>query len=233
MTLPASGDISLNNVNTETGRSSGYSIDMDWVRGVAKTSIGGSTGVTDMDTLHDKAYYQNNTQGNCDNGNCTTGDANCGNIQCRNCYNTALDNCANCDTQSWLQPNCNCACTYNCNTNQASYNCNCACDCSIVCACACSDIKLKTDVAVIENALDKIDQLTGVMYNWNGLAGYYGKQPGQRTMGVIANKTQTVVPEVVGPYKDVLTVDYEALTGLIIEAVKELKTQVNDLKRKG
>lgn len=133
MTLQASGQISFDNVNTEVGNTSGTLIGMDWIRSVAKSTVGGSTGVSDMNTLHDKAYYQNNVSGNCNNGNCAVGSANCGNINCINCQIAPLANCLNCDTQKYLQPNCNCNPTYNCTQSQVSYNCN--CDCEIWCPC--------------------------------------------------------------------------------------------------
>ena len=134
MTLPVSGDITYDQVNVEVGNASATSLGMDWIRGVAKTTIGGPTGViSDMNSLRGLTYYTNDTMGNCDNGNCATGSGNCGNINCTNCYNSTLGNCRNCDTQNYLQPYANCNPTYNCNSNQVSYNCN--CDCSIFCPC--------------------------------------------------------------------------------------------------
>jgi hypothetical protein len=135
MTLPSSGQIGFSDLNTETGQPAGYSASMSWVNSNAKTTIGGSTGViTDMNTMHGLAYYQNNTTGNCANGNCTS-NCNCGDHNCSNCLISGTVNCANCDSQSYLQPNCNCNCTYNCTTSQTSINCN--CNCSFICACAC------------------------------------------------------------------------------------------------
>jgi hypothetical protein len=105
---------------------------MSWVKDNSKTSVGGSTGVVkDMGSLYNKAYYQNNMGGACNNGNCTN-QCNCGNINCNNCVISGTVNCANCDTQKYLQPNCNCNCTYNCTTTTTSYNCNCDC---WICAC--------------------------------------------------------------------------------------------------
>jgi len=242
MTTPSSpSSISISNVNVEVGRASNYTTDMDWIRGQTKTSIGGSTlgssaSAIDLNTLYNKTYYQNSTAGNCDNGNCTNTGGNCGNKNCADCYTSAI-NCINCDSTSYLQPNCNCRTTnYNCTKNQ--YTINCDCDCPIVCACACSacrcacsDISLKDEVETITGALETVDKLEGVYYTWNGKAGHYGKIPGQRTMGTIAQKTQTVVPETTGMYKDVLTIDPDGINGLLIEAIKELKKEVNQLKK--
>jgi hypothetical protein len=231
MTLPASGQIAFSDINTEVGSASGYSSSMSWILSNAKTTVGGSVNViADMNDLHGLTYYLNDNQGNCNNSQASDCNCNCGDHNCGQCVNCTAVNCVVQDSQAYLQPNCNCACTYNCTHSATSINCN--CNCSLVCACACSDITLKRDVVVISGALDKVNQLEGVYYSWNGQAGYYGKVPGQRTMGVIANKTQPVVPEVVGQYKDVLTVDHEGLNGLLIEAIKELSQQVNDLKGK-
>jgi len=131
MTLPASGPLTINDVNIETGRGSGTTTGIDWIRDNTKDNA------TNLNQLYSRAYYQRNVDGNCNNGNCTS-NCNCGNIQCNNCVISETINCSNCDTQSWLQSDCNCACTYNCNTSQTTYNCNCDCACAcFVCACAC------------------------------------------------------------------------------------------------
>lgn len=137
MTTPNWGNqIALSDVNNEVGWGNPHQLGMDWVRAVGKTGVGGNVNVfSDFNNMHDKAWYQNNNQGNCNNGNCTS-NCNCGNIQCNDCVISGTVNCANCDGQAYLQPNCNCACTYNCTTSNTSYNCNCNCDC-FVCACAC------------------------------------------------------------------------------------------------
>ena len=132
MTLPSSGAIAFSDVNTEIGQASTYSSNLNFLNNLIVA--GQRPGTPNMGGFYSKAYFQNNTQGNCNNGNCTT-NCNCGNINCTNCYISGTVNCTNCDGQQWLQTNCNCACTYNCTTGTVSYNCNCACNCSkIVCA---------------------------------------------------------------------------------------------------
>ena len=172
MTLASSGKLSFSDIETEVGKTVGSQLDMTWVRSNSKLAIGGATGVIkDMNSLHNLAWYLNNTQGNCSNGNCSTASSS-GNIQCQNCSLTALSNCVNCDSASYLQPNCNCACTYNCSqVADQSYNCN--CDCPLVCACACSDERLKLDVTNIRDALQMVGQLQCVYYKWNQAAGSY------------------------------------------------------------
>ena len=95
-----------------------------------------------------------------------------------------------------------------------------------------SDEKLKDDVKTIDSALDKVKKLRGVEYTWNK-----GSRKGQKDIGVIAQETEKVVPEIVrehemplidgGVYK---TVDYEKLTAVLIESVKEQQKQIEELK---
>lgn len=136
MTTPATGAISLNDVKTETASATGASPSMEWVKDNTRKVVGTAPvpAVTDLDTVHNKAWYKSTMGGACNNGNCTTGSTNCGDRNCANCFNSALTNCVNCDTKNFLQPNCNCACTYNCTSNQVTVNCACAC---WICACAC------------------------------------------------------------------------------------------------
>ena len=88
-----------------------------------------------------------------------------------------------------------------------------------------SDEKLKDNVKTIENALDKVSQMRGVTYNYKSEL-----NDGQRGTGVIAQEMQQVMPEVVeeGEY---LSVAYGNLVGVLIEAVKELKEQLDNCKK--
>jgi hypothetical protein len=97
-----------------------------------------------------------------------------------------------------------------------------------------SDQRLKDDVQTIDNALDKVCNLRGVSYTWNN-----GSRKGQKDLGLIAQEVEQVLPELVrekempmidgGTYK---TVDYEKIVGVLIEAVKELKAEIESLKSK-
>lgn len=84
-----------------------------------------------------------------------------------------------------------------------------------------SDERLKENVETIEGALDKVSQMRGVMYD----------KDGERGTGVIAQEMQQVMPEVVeeGEY---LSVAYGNIVGVLIEAVKELKEELNKCKCK-
>lgn len=122
MTLPASGQISLSNVNVEAARGPTVTIDMAWISGNTKDAA------KSLSALYSRAWYQRNVDGNCNNGNCNCA-CNCGDLNCANCFVVNCVNCANCDARPWLQSNCNCACTYNCLQSQCyTLNCNCACN---------------------------------------------------------------------------------------------------------
>jgi hypothetical protein len=94
-----------------------------------------------------------------------------------------------------------------------------------------SDSRLKENVRTIENALDKVKQISGVFYDWTAEAQPAGL-PKEDT-GVIAQDVQKVLPEVITTNTEgYLGVRYEKLAGLIIEAIKELSEQVEDIKKK-
>ena len=95
-----------------------------------------------------------------------------------------------------------------------------------------SDARLKKNVATIENPLQKVMAMRGVSYEWNE-----GYKIGKKEIGLIAQEVMEIIPEVVAEKERVdgskfLSVDYEHLTGLLIEAVKELKREVDELKSK-
>ena len=84
-----------------------------------------------------------------------------------------------------------------------------------------SDIRLKTNIEKIENALDKVCQLSGYTYDMNN----------KRRTGVIAQEVEKVLPEVVQDREDgYKTVAYGNMIGLLIEAIKELKEEIKGVK---
>jgi hypothetical protein len=97
-----------------------------------------------------------------------------------------------------------------------------------------SDIRLKENIRKIDNALDKIRTLQGVLYDWNDeFMSFTGNSavPRQDT-GVIAQEVLAVLPEVVFTRPNgYLAVRYEKLTGLIIQAINDLADQVDELKK--
>ncbi len=96
-----------------------------------------------------------------------------------------------------------------------------------------SDERLKKDIVKIDNALDKVSQLNG--YTFEYLA------DGKKSAGVIAQEVEKVMPSAVSettlPLKmgeddktEYKTVQYDQLHGLMIEAIKELKAEIEELK---
>jgi len=97
-----------------------------------------------------------------------------------------------------------------------------------------SDERLKTNLGPILNALDKVKQLDGFYHEANELAQSFGYIP-IREVGVSAQQVQAVLPEVVAPAPiddNYLTVRYERLVPLLIEAIKELSDKVDKLENK-
>ena len=84
-----------------------------------------------------------------------------------------------------------------------------------------SDFNLKTNIHTVNNALETINALRGVSFDW--------KETGKKSYGVIAQELEKVLPELVKG-NDPKTVSYSGIIGILIEAVKELKKEVEDLK---
>lgn len=86
-----------------------------------------------------------------------------------------------------------------------------------------SDASLKTNVETISNALDKVLALRGVMFD--------RISTGQREVGTIAQEVEQVVPELVFTDENgIKSVAYANTVALLIEAIKEQQTQINQLK---
>jgi len=97
-----------------------------------------------------------------------------------------------------------------------------------------SDMRLKTHLGKIENAREKVRQLEGFYYEANELAQSFGYKA-KREVGVSAQAVQAVLPEIVtdAPINsNYLTIDYERLTPLLIEAIKEQDTELVDLRNR-
>jgi hypothetical protein len=91
---------------------------------------------------------------------------------------------------------------------------------------AASDAKLKENVSVIENAIDKVKQIRGVTYTRNDL-----EDKTKRHAGVIAQEVELVLPEVVDQDNEgIKNVAYGNMIGLLIEAIKEQQKQIDELK---
>ncbi len=93
--------------------------------------------------------------------------------------------------------------------------------------CSSSSIRWKEDVNSIDNALDKVLALDGVFFNWDEEHG------GHHDIGMIAEDVGEYVPEVVNYEEDGIyakSIDYSKLTPLLIEAIKEQQTQIEQLE---
>jgi hypothetical protein len=113
-----------------------------------------------------------------------------------------------------------------------------------------SDRRLKHNVKPIENALSKVTSLVGMTYEWNSVGDQYGWTPSkEREAGVFAQDVKAVLPEAVklAPFdqghdehgnmfsksgENFLTVKYEKIVPLLIEAIKEQQLQIEELKNK-
>jgi hypothetical protein len=96
-----------------------------------------------------------------------------------------------------------------------------------------SDERLKTNFEPIENAVDKVLKLRGFTYNFNEIGEGLGFDTTLRHAGVSAQEVQAVLPEAVCPAPandEYLTVKYDKLVPLLIEAIKELKAEIKELK---
>ena len=93
-----------------------------------------------------------------------------------------------------------------------------------------SDKNLKENIEVIPNALDKVEALRGVTFDW--------KRDLTPSAGVIAQEVEAVLPEAVKEVTNLkdggshLAVNYHALTSILIESIKELSARVKELEAK-
>ena len=89
-----------------------------------------------------------------------------------------------------------------------------------------SSRRFKDNIQTLDNALDTVEQLRGVSFDW--------KTTGKPSIGLIAEEVGAVLPELV-EYEDngvdALSLDYGKLTALLVEAVKEQQQQIDELRR--
>ena len=97
-----------------------------------------------------------------------------------------------------------------------------------------SDMRLKTNIEKIQGAVAKVCKLSGFTYEFNE-TGRDLKLPAGKQLGVSAQQVQEIFPEAVAvrPTDEYLTVKYEKLVPVLIEAIKELKEEIESLKSGG
>ena len=107
-----------------------------------------------------------------------------------------------------------------------------------------SDRRLKTNVKPIDNAVDKVLKLNGIIYTWNELAKtLVGYNTNQQVVGLFAQDLEAVLPEAVklAPFdtdengisksgENYKTIQYEKVVPLLVEAIKEQQQQIIQLK---
>lgn len=94
-----------------------------------------------------------------------------------------------------------------------------------------SDERLKENIQVVENPIEKLQQIRGVEFDW--------KDDGEKSAGVIAQDVEKVLPQAVkefpaldskGEGEMIKSVNYDAIQSLLIESIKEQQKQIEELK---
>ena len=86
---------------------------------------------------------------------------------------------------------------------------------------ATSDERLKSDIQTIDNALDKVMNMRGVTYTMQD----------QKGTGVVAQEIEKILPEVVVDGEEYKSVAYGNMVGILIEAIKDLKKEIDEHKQ--
>ena len=83
-----------------------------------------------------------------------------------------------------------------------------------------SDSTLKDNVSPINNALDIINNMSGVGFDW--------KESGKHSFGVLAQDMEKIIPDLVGNVNNLKTVNYDGIIAFLIEAIKELNKKIEN-----
>jgi hypothetical protein len=87
-----------------------------------------------------------------------------------------------------------------------------------------SDAAAKTDIMPITGASNLIESLTGVRFSWKDNSG--------KSAGLLAQDVEKIMPELVSTAEHGKSLNYNGVIGLLVEAIKDLKAELADLKRK-
>jgi hypothetical protein len=96
-----------------------------------------------------------------------------------------------------------------------------------------SDISLKTNIKPLEGSLEKVMRLQGVSFTWKEDTEMSKMTNLKDDIGFIAQAVQEVIPEMVRKNDNgLLSLRDKGITALLVEAIKELKAEINELKNK-
>jgi len=87
-----------------------------------------------------------------------------------------------------------------------------------------SDERLKENISTIEDALEKVNKLRGVEFDW--------KDTGIHSLGFIAQEVEKVLPDLVKEHDGIKSLAYGNMASLLLEAIKELSVKYNELEEK-
>ena len=108
-----------------------------------------------------------------------------------------------------------------------------------------SDARLKTIISNIDNPIERIEKINGVYYKLNEVASSFGYDTNTKEVGLIAQEIKEILPEIIAPApfdddgngnsktgENYMTIRYEKVVPLLVEAIKELSKEVKELKAK-
>ena len=104
-----------------------------------------------------------------------------------------------------------------------------------------SDKRLKHEIEIIKDAVDKLKSITGIYFRTNETGKKLGLDTGRRQIGLIAQQIEAIAPELVTKAalaeeldngNNYLTVKYDRVVALLLQAIKEQQAQINILKQK-
>jgi septal ring factor EnvC (AmiA/AmiB activator) len=108
-----------------------------------------------------------------------------------------------------------------------------------------SDKRLKENIKNIDDSIEKIQSMTGVYFTQNKLAEKFGYNNYKKQIGLIAQQISAVFPEAVStaPFdaddtgnsksgENYLTINYDKLVPLLVEAIKEQQKEIRQLLQK-
>ena len=94
-----------------------------------------------------------------------------------------------------------------------------------------SDIRWKSNVKPIENAIEKIEKISGNTFEWIPDSAFHANTG--KDVGVLAHEVELVLPEIVQTRDSGMkAVKYEKIIPLLIEAIKEQNKKIEELKSK-